>query len=122
MKMTLWLPLLLVSLSPACASSRAAGPHSPESAEPPGPEADGEEQGEDDDSSEQEVPLSELPEAVRKAALAAVPGIELRAAEMETKGGQRIYEIEGVADGVEHEIEIDAAGTVLEVEKKTDKE
>ncbi len=70
----------------------------------------------DEEEDEIEVPLSEVPDNVIDAALAAVPGIELEEAEVETENGIVIYDIEGELDGVEYEIEVTEAGEVLEIE------
>jgi uncharacterized membrane protein YkoI len=70
----------------------------------------------DVDEMEEAIPLDQLPAHIVDAALAAVPGIELTEAEIEREGDARIYEVEGVLDGVEYEIEIDDAGVVLEIE------
>ena len=67
---------------------------------------------------EQEVSLVEVPEVVVNAALAAVPGIALDdEAEFETEdNGAIVFELEGTADGQEFELEVSAAGEVLEIE------
>jgi uncharacterized membrane protein YkoI len=69
---------------------------------------------------EREIPLSEVPAAARAAAEGAVPGIRLTEAEVEEEGGRLVYELEGVADGKEYEIEVTAEGEVLEVEEAGD--
>lgn len=65
---------------------------------------------------EESVPLSAVPAAVIEAAQAAVQGLQVSSAEMETEGGQIVYELEGTAAGVDYEIEVTADGQVLEVE------
>ncbi len=65
---------------------------------------------------EQELPLSQVPAAALAAANNAVAGIEILEAEVEVENGERVYELEGVADGREHEIEVTADGRVLEIE------
>ena len=68
--------------------------------------------------SETEIPLSEVPAAVLNAAQAEVPGFEPTEAEIEADDGQKVYELEGSADGEDYEIEISGTGEILEVEKK----
>jgi uncharacterized membrane protein YkoI len=63
-----------------------------------------------------EVPLAEVPDAVKKAAQKAVPGIVLTEAEKQTRGKRVSYELEGKAGKKEYELEITAKGKVLEVE------
>ena len=61
------------------------------------------------------IPVSAVPERVRAAAEAAVEGIEFSEAEVESV---LVYEVEGVANGKEYEIEITAEGQVIEVEEE----
>ncbi len=72
------------------------------------------------DGMEVEIPLSEVPDVVMQAALAAVPGITLKEAEMDSEDGGLTYDLEGVLDGVEYEIEVSPDGEVLEVEIEGD--
>ena len=74
---------------------------------------DGEEEG-----TEIDIALCDLPQAVRATALAAVPGIVLSEAEQETEDGKLIYSIEGTANGQEYSIEVAADGTLIEVENE----
>lgn len=76
----------------------------------------------DKDDHEQELALSDVPQAVKDAALAAVPGLLMSEAETELENGVRTYCIEGSADGKEYEIEISADGRVLEVETEDEDE
>jgi uncharacterized membrane protein YkoI len=69
---------------------------------------------------EQEIPLNEVPAAAVSAAEAAVEGIVLGEAEVETEKGQTVYSIEGEANGKEYDIEVTADGTVLEIEEEGD--
>ena len=71
-------------------------------------------------STEIEVALSDVPEAVLAAAKKAVPGIKISSVEKETEGGEVIYDVEGVVDGKEYEVEVSAAGKVLEIEEEDD--
>jgi hypothetical protein len=70
-----------------------------------------------DGTGAREIPLSDVPVAARAAAEGAVPGIRLTEAEVEEEQGRLVYELEGVLDGMEHEIEVTAEGEVLEVEE-----
>lgn len=73
-------------------------------------------------SDEKSVPLSEVPAPALGAAQAAVEGIVLEEAEVETEKGQLVYSIEGEANGKEYEIEVTADGKVLEVEEEHEHE
>ena len=66
---------------------------------------------------DKEIPLSEVPDVVMQAAMAAVEGITFKEAEVEEEDGQTVYELEGKANGVEYEVEVSADGKVLEVEE-----
>lgn len=66
------------------------------------------------------VPLDEVPESIRDAAEAAVPGIVFSEAERETENGVVVYDLEGTANGVEYEVEVSEDGEVLEVEIEND--
>ena len=66
---------------------------------------------------DKEIPLSEVPDVVMQAAMAAVDGIKFKEAEVEEEDGQTVYELEGKANGVEYEVEVSADGKVLEVEE-----
>lgn len=67
---------------------------------------------------ESSVPMSEVPASVLEAAQAAVEGIVLSEAEIETEDGQLVYEIEGTANGKEYSVEVTADGKVLEIEEE----
>ena len=69
---------------------------------------------------ETEIPLDEVPDAVVRAAMEAVPGIELVSAEIEEENGETLYELEGMLDGERYEIEITPEGDVIEIEKGED--
>lgn len=70
----------------------------------------------DDDENEEEIPLSEVPDVIREAAINAVDGLVLEEAVRETENGAVVYELEGEAGGQEYEVEVSADGKVLEVE------
>jgi uncharacterized membrane protein YkoI len=67
-----------------------------------------------------ELALEDVPQKVTDAALEAVPGIRLVAAEAEQEGGRLLYEVEGIAEGTLYEIELTADGEVIEVELDDD--
>ena len=66
------------------------------------------------------VALDAVPQIVKDAALAAVPGLVLEEAESEVEEGLLVYELEGKVGRVEYEVEVTADGKVLEVEKDDD--
>ncbi len=66
---------------------------------------------------EEHIPLADVPASVMEAAVAAVEGIKITEAEVEVEDGNKVYELEGKANGVEYEIEVSEDGTVLEVEE-----
>ncbi|MCZ6673527.1 MAG: hypothetical protein O7C75_11390 [Verrucomicrobia bacterium] len=71
---------------------------------------------------EKDIPLTEVPEAVLKTAKAEVPGIKLLEAEVEEENGVTVYELEGVKEGFEYELEISKDGKLLELTKERKKE
>jgi hypothetical protein len=76
---------------------------------------------EGDDENEVEVALDQVPEAVKKAALAAVPGLVLKSAEKETEEGTLMYCLEGTAGGEAVEVEVRASdSSVVEIERGED--
>jgi uncharacterized membrane protein YkoI len=78
---------------------------------------------EGDDESEEAVALSQVPEAIKQAALAAVPGLVLSSAEKETEDGTLLYSLEGSAGGETVEVEVRASDSkVLEIERGEDDE
>lgn len=79
-----------------------------------------EDEGDDDDETEEEIPLSEVPQSVKDAAIAAVPGLVLEEAEVED--GVTVYDLEGEVAGEEVTVEVTAAGEVLEVEWDDDED
>lgn len=76
----------------------------------------------DDDDVSEEIPLSDVPQHVKDAAIAAVPGLVLEEAEREHENGALVYEVEGKADGIEYEVEVNEDGTVLEIETDDDED
>jgi hypothetical protein len=77
---------------------------------------------EDDDEEESEelVALAQVPQAVKKAAQDAVPGIVLKEAERETGKSGVVYCVHGTAAGEFVEVEVSASGEVLEIERGDD--
>ncbi len=116
MRTSLW----VLGLSSALLAAACGGTQEMRSADssagsaPLGAMGDDEDDGEEED--EQEIALSEVPEAVKQAALAAVPGLVLESAERETERGSLVYCLEGTADGEDYEVEVTAAGKVTEIE------
>lgn len=66
--------------------------------------------------SEETVALDSVPADVRSAASGAVAGIVFCKAERETENGATVYTLCGTANGKTYEVEVSAAGKVLEVE------
>ena len=69
---------------------------------------------------EKEIPVSEVPEAVLKAAQEALPGVRFTEAEMEESKGVITYELEGMKGDYEYEIELASDGKVIEIEQELD--
>lgn len=78
--------------------------------------------GKDDDTdgedTEESVPLDSVPAGVLAAAKSAKPGISLTGAEKETEGGAVVYCLTGTVGGKTFEVEVTAAGEVVEVEEE----
>ena len=66
--------------------------------------------------SEESIALDSVPSDVRSAAAGAVSGIVFSKAERETEKGATVYTLCGTANGKSYEVEVSAAGKVLEVE------
>lgn len=75
---------------------------------------------EHEDGDEHEIAMSEVPQAAKDAALAAVPGLVIAEAETETENGVRVYCLEGMARGKAYEVEVTADGAVLEIESESE--
>lgn len=56
------------------------------------------------------IALDAVPQNVRDAALAAVPGLVLTGAERELEKGVLVYDLAGTAAGVAYEVEVTAEG------------
>ncbi|MDA1260686.1 MAG: PepSY domain-containing protein [Planctomycetota bacterium] len=76
----------------------------------------------DDDGDEHEIALNQVPHNVLAAAVAKVPGFVLEEACTEDEDGVLIYCLEGKANGKEYEIDVTAAGKVMEVESGEDED
>jgi hypothetical protein len=71
---------------------------------------------EGDDGEDVAVALDQVPEAIKKAAEDAVPGLVLKSAEKETEEGMLNYCLEGTAGGERVEVEVRASDAkVVEV-------
>jgi uncharacterized membrane protein YkoI len=68
--------------------------------------------------SETQILLSDVPPQVLAAARTALPGIELSSPELEEENGDLVFELGGILDGKEYEIEISPDGQVLDVEEE----
>lgn len=79
-----------------------------------------EEEDEDDDENEVLLAVDEIPAAIKAAATKAVPGLVVQEAERETEDGELVYCVHGTADGEFYEVEVSAAGKVLEIEEDDD--
>jgi hypothetical protein len=80
-----------------------------------------EDDDEGDDENEVAVALDQVPEAIKQAALAAVPGLVLKSAEKETEEGTLMYCLEGTAGGEAVEVEVRASdSSVVEIERGED--
>ena len=120
MKNTHWILLGSGLLLAACSGTGGASVNaSIASAEQPRAQA-ADADDEDGDDGEVRVALSDVPDSVKQAALAAVPGLVLTGAERETEDGQVVYSLEGTVNGAPYEVEVSAAGTVLEIESEDD--
>ena len=74
-----------------------------------------------DDGEDVPVALDQVPEAIKKAAQDAVPGLVLKSAEKETEEGTLNYCLEGTAGGERVEVEVRASDSkVVEVERGED--
>jgi len=98
--------------APAPPAAPVEAPAPPPVAAPVNPDA------EKDDEEDEKIPLDRLPEAVRKAAEGAVPGVRLTDADRKEKKGRVFFEIDGEAGGKRYEIRVSPEGKVLKVEEK----
>jgi len=71
---------------------------------------------------EKKLKYSDLPAAVAKTATEESKGATVRGYSQETENGQTVYEVAMTVSGHSKEVQIDASGTVLEVEEQVDLE
>lgn len=117
---TNWLSGTVLLLAASCGSVQDVQNGSSVKASTDPVVTDGEDEDGDDDN-EVAVALDQVPEAVKNAALAAVPGFVLVSAEKETEEGELRYCLEGTANGESVEVEVNAADSkVVEIERGED--
>lgn len=73
--------------------------------------------GYDNDNFDNDIPKNEVPAAVLAAAKAQIPGFVLEDADLQERNGQRLFELQGRADGRRYEMDILADGRVLHIER-----
>ena len=76
----------------------------------------------EEEDDEIDVPVDELPDNIKQAVEAAVPGGDITEAELEMEDGQQVYEVTVEKDGQEFEVEVSKDGEVLEVELEEEEE
>jgi len=72
----------------------------------------------DDEEDEDEVPISQIPQAAREALLKYARGAPLKEVEREKESGVELYEAEWKVNGREHEAKVTADGVLVELEEK----
>ncbi len=120
MKCTLWilgLSSMLFMIACTGTPDKSAGNTTPGAHVMAVDEADDED---GDDGEDVDIGLDEVSDAIKNAALAAVPGLVLTGAEKETEEGTLIYCLEGTANGEACEVEVTADGKVVEIEHGED--
>ena len=66
---------------------------------------------------ERDIPVSEVPSSIVNIIQNTLPGIALNEAEVKTKDGATVYELEGkLIDGKEYDIDITESGTIIKIE------
>ncbi len=70
-------------------------------------------------AAEKKVAMKDLPPAVQKTVQDQTKGAEIKGLSLETENGKTSYEVETIANGKHRDLEIDAQGTVTEVEEET---
>lgn len=121
MRTSIWmLGVLTGLLAVGCSASGASDRSSVASGDRPTSANVRDDEDDDGDEDEQDLALSDVPDAVKQAALAAVPGLALTGAEQETEDGAVVYSLQGTASGRDVEVEVSAAGKVLEIEYDED--
>ena len=66
---------------------------------------------------EADIPVGDLPESIREAAMKQLPGARVTGAEIEIVSGRRGYEVKMAKSGVEYEFVFSMEGELLETEK-----
>jgi hypothetical protein len=68
---------------------------------------------EKDESDEQEIKLTEAPQAAQDALAKEAKGAKIETVDKETRDGKVVYEADAIVDGKNHEIVVDADGKVI---------
>jgi len=115
-KTWMWIPLAGTLLALGCSGTRdvrsAKGDTSASA------QADDDDEGEEE--AEEVVALDQVPEAVKRAARDAVPGLVLEVAERESGKNGVVWCVHGHDAGEFVEVEVDPTGKVLEIERGDD--
>jgi len=77
-----------------------------------------EDEDNEEDEDEAEIPLNQLPEKVKEAAMKYLGSLESGEAQKEVENGVTIYEVEIEKDGMDISAEFTEAGEILELEKE----
>jgi uncharacterized membrane protein YkoI len=67
-----------------------------------------------------EIPVAQVPKEAMQAAQNAVKDVAFTEAEEEMENGEKVYTLEGKADGKEYKVEVTAAGKVLETKMEAE--
>jgi hypothetical protein len=70
------------------------------------------------DDKDQTISLDQIPQKVKEAVNARLPGAEVTRAEKETEHGQVVYDLELKHRGRKYEMDVKEDGTILEIEKE----
>ena len=71
----------------------------------------------DSDDFDNDIPKNEVPANVLAAAKAAIPGFTLTEANLQQRGGTRLFELQGRANDRPYELDITADGRLLHIER-----
>lgn len=123
MKAEYWILVLALGLAIGCNHSQRNQEH--ETATEHGSQEHGtlvssETADDDEDDSDVDVPIDEVPQAIKDAAVARLPGFVITEAEREVENGVTLYSLEGTVDGQSWEVEVGLDGTIIEVEQEDD--
>ena len=119
-RLFLTLGLAAALAAPGCKET-TEHPELQDKSSPPQAAAGDDEDG-DEEETEEMIALKDLPNAVRAAALAAVPGLVITEVEKETEGSDVHYCIHGTAGGEFVEVEVSPDGKVGEIERGDEEE